>query len=109
MQWLVINVIKLVNPLFAFLDAEVAHRLAASAAAGCNSKEKRPDPTVPGLDIWGKKFSNPILVLTNTEPVEGLLGSDYFCLMEVGSVTPIPQEEIQSLVYLDCMKKRVRE
>ncbi|XVF44577.1 hypothetical protein PTKIN_Ptkin02bG0136000 [Pterospermum kingtungense] len=87
---------KLVNPLFALLDAEVAHTLAVSAAArGWVPREKRPDPEILGLEVWGRKFSNPIGLSAgfdkNAEAVEGLLGMG-FGSVEVGSVTPVPQE-----------------
>lgn len=87
---------KLVNPLFALLDAEVAHRLAISAAArGWVPREKRPDPSILGLEVWGRKFSNPLGLAAgfdkNAEAVEGLLGLG-FGFVEVGSVTPVPQE-----------------
>ncbi|KAF5749859.1 Dihydroorotate dehydrogenase (quinone) [Tripterygium wilfordii] len=87
---------KLVNPFFALLDAEVAHRLAVSAAAhGWVPKEKRPDAPILGLEVWGRKFSNPLGLAAgfdkNAEAVEGLLGLG-FGFVEVGSVTPVPQE-----------------
>lgn len=87
---------KLVNPFFALLDAEVAHQLAVSAAArGWLPREKRPDPSILGLEVWGRKFSNPIGLSAgfdkNAEAVEGLLGLG-FGFIEVGSVTPVPQE-----------------
>lgn len=87
---------KLVNPLFAFLDPEVAHRLAVSAAArGWVPREKRPDPSILELEVWGRRFSNPVGLSAgfdkNAEAVEGLLGLG-FGFVEVGSVTPIPQE-----------------
>lgn len=87
---------KLVNPFFALLDAEVSHRLAVSAAArGWVPREKRPDPAILGLEVWGRKFSNPIGLCAgfdkNAEAVEGLLGLG-FGFVEVGSVTPVPQE-----------------
>lgn len=87
---------KLVNPFFAFLDPEFAHRLAVLAAArGWVPKEKRPDLPILGLEVWGKKFSNPIGLAAgfdkNAEAVEGLLGLG-FGFVEVGSVTPAPQE-----------------
>ncbi|XP_059656501.1 dihydroorotate dehydrogenase (quinone), mitochondrial [Cornus florida] len=87
---------KLVNPFFALLDAEVAHRLAVSAAArGWVPREKRPDPSILGLEVWGRRFSNPIGLSAgfdkNAEAVEGLLGLG-FGFVEVGSVTPVPQE-----------------
>lgn len=87
---------KLVNPFFALLDPEVAHRLAVSAAArGWVPREKRPDPSNIGLEVWGRKFSNPIGLAAgfdkNAEAVDGLLALG-FGFVEVGSVTPVPQE-----------------
>ncbi|KAG2569758.1 dihydroorotate dehydrogenase (quinone), mitochondrial-like [Panicum virgatum] len=87
---------ELVNPLFAMLDAEFAHSLAVKAAAhGFVPREKRPDPPVLGLEVWGRKFANPIGLAAgfdkNAEAVEGLLGMG-FGFVEVGSVTPLPQE-----------------
>ncbi|KAF5188904.1 Dihydroorotate dehydrogenase (quinone) protein [Thalictrum thalictroides] len=93
--WL-FNATKLVNPFFAFLDAEVAHHLAITAASrGWVPREKRPDPSILGLEVWGRKFSNPIGLAAgfdkNAVAVEGLLGLG-FGFVEVGSVTPIPQD-----------------
>ncbi|XP_048620522.1 dihydroorotate dehydrogenase (quinone), mitochondrial-like isoform X3 [Brassica napus] len=52
---------KVVNPLFALLDVEFAHKLAVTAAVrGWVPREKRPDPQILGLEVWGRKFSNPI-------------------------------------------------
>ncbi|PRQ29150.1 putative dihydroorotate dehydrogenase (quinone) [Rosa chinensis] len=87
---------KLVNPFFALLDPEVAHRLGVSAAArGWVPREKRPDPPNLGLEVWGRKFSNPIGLAAgfdkNAEAVDGLLGLG-FGFVEIGSVTPVPQE-----------------
>ncbi|KAB2601333.1 dihydroorotate dehydrogenase [Pyrus ussuriensis x Pyrus communis] len=87
---------KIVNPFFALLDAETAHRLAVSAAAcGWVPREKRPDPSNLGLEVWGRKFSNPIGLAAgfdkNAEAVDGLLGLG-FGFVEIGSVTPVPQE-----------------
>ncbi|KAM1561912.1 hypothetical protein FF1_004834 [Malus domestica] len=87
---------KIVNPFFALLDAETAHSLAVSAAArGWVPREKRPDPSNLGLEVWGRKFSNPIGLAAgfdkNAEAVDGLLGLG-FGFVEIGSVTPVPQE-----------------
>ncbi|KAL9660085.1 hypothetical protein QQ045_024896 [Rhodiola kirilowii] len=87
---------KLVNPFFALLDAETAHRIAVTAAArGWVPREKRPDPTILGIEVWERKFSNPVGLAAgfdkNAEAVEGLLGLG-FGFVEVGSVTPVPQE-----------------
>ncbi|CAN0919833.1 Dihydroorotate dehydrogenase (quinone), mitochondrial [Linum grandiflorum] len=87
---------KLVNPLFALLDPETAHRLAVSAASrGWVPREKRPDPPILELEVWGRKFSNPVGLAAgfdkNAEAVEGLLAVG-FGFIEVGSVTPVPQQ-----------------
>ncbi|XP_017700599.1 dihydroorotate dehydrogenase (quinone), mitochondrial-like isoform X2 [Phoenix dactylifera] len=87
---------KFLNPFFALLDAEVAHRLAVSAAShGLVPIEKRPDPAILALEVWGRKFTNPVGLAAgfdkNAEAVEGLLGLG-FGFVEIGSVTPIPQE-----------------
>ncbi|KAM1033207.1 hypothetical protein TB2_036229 [Malus domestica] len=87
---------KIVNPFFALLDAEAAHRLAVSAAArGWVPREKRSDPSNLGLEVWGRKFSNPIGLAAgfdkNAEAVDGLLSLG-FGFVEIGSVTPVPQE-----------------
>ncbi|XP_047963470.1 dihydroorotate dehydrogenase (quinone), mitochondrial [Salvia hispanica] len=87
---------KLVNPFFALLDPEAAHRLAVTAAArGWVPVEKRPDPAILEIEVWGRRFSNPVGLAAgfdkNAEAVEGLLGLG-FGFVEVGSVTPVPQE-----------------
>ncbi|KAK1380517.1 Dihydroorotate dehydrogenase (quinone), mitochondrial [Heracleum sosnowskyi] len=87
---------KVVNPFFALLDPEVAHRLAVTAASrGWVPREKRPDPSILGLEVWGRRFSNPIGLSAgfdkNAEAVDGLLGIG-FGFVEVGSVTPVPQD-----------------
>lgn len=93
--WL-FNATKLVNPFFALLDAEIAHNLAVLAAArGWVPREKRPDPSSLGLEVWGRKFSNPVGLAAgfdkNAVAVDGLLSLG-FGFVEVGSVTPVPQE-----------------
>ncbi|KAG6542817.1 hypothetical protein Mapa_015721 [Marchantia paleacea] len=87
---------KLANPLFRLFDPEDAHRLAIWAASqGLVPKENRPDPAILATEVWGRKFSNPIGLAAgfdkNAEAVEGLLGIG-FGFVEVGSVTPVPQE-----------------
>ncbi|KAE9618522.1 hypothetical protein Lal_00047368 [Lupinus albus] len=86
----------LVNPFFALLDPEFAHTLAVSAAArGWVPREKRPDPSSLGLEVWGRKFSNPLGLAAgfdkNAQAVDGLLALG-FGFVEVGSVTPVPQD-----------------
>ncbi|CAN0919849.1 Dihydroorotate dehydrogenase (quinone), mitochondrial, partial [Linum grandiflorum] len=87
---------KVVNPLFALLDPETAHRLAVLAAArGWIPREKRPDPPILELQVWGRKFSNPVGLAAgfdkNAEAIGGLLAVG-FGFIEVGSITPLPQQ-----------------
>lgn len=86
----------MLNPLFRFFDPEDAHRLAIWAAShGLVPKENRPDAHVLEVTVWGRTFANPVGLAAgfdkNAEAVEGLLGMG-FGFVEVGSVTPIPQE-----------------
>ncbi|KAH8933751.1 hypothetical protein BDL97_18G046500 [Sphagnum fallax] len=87
---------NLVNPVFRLFEPEDAHRLAIWAAAhGLVPRETRPDPDVLELEVWGRSFANPVGLAAgfdkNAEAVEGLLGLG-FGFVEVGSVTPVPQE-----------------
>ncbi|RZC74964.1 hypothetical protein C5167_050444 [Papaver somniferum] len=51
---------KLVNPFFAYLNSETDHRLAVVAAAcGWVPREKRPGPSILGMEVWGRRISNP--------------------------------------------------
>ncbi|KAI3922776.1 hypothetical protein MKW98_006907, partial [Papaver atlanticum] len=62
---------KLVNPFFAYLNAE-----------------KREDPSILGMEVWGRRISNPIGLSAgfdkNAEAVESLLGMG-FGFVEIGS------------------------
>ncbi|MCO5558110.1 hypothetical protein L7F22_011687 [Adiantum nelumboides] len=87
---------KYLNPLFRLLDPEEAHKIAIKAAAhGLVPRETRPDSPILHLNVWGRTFSNPIGLAAgfdkDAEAVEGLLGIG-FGFMEVGSITPLPQE-----------------
>ncbi|CAN0919847.1 Dihydroorotate dehydrogenase (quinone), mitochondrial, partial [Linum grandiflorum] len=78
------------------LDPETAHRLAVLAAArGWIPREKRPDPPILELQVWGRKFSNPVGLAAgfdkNAEAIGGLLAVG-FGFIEVGSITPLPQQ-----------------
>lgn len=78
------------------LDPEEAHKIAIKAAAhGLVPRETRPDPPILHLEVWGRAFSNPIGLAAgfdkDAEAVEGLLGIG-FGFVEVGSITPLPQE-----------------
>ncbi|KAL2323178.1 hypothetical protein Fmac_027557 [Flemingia macrophylla] len=85
------------NPFFTLLDPEFAHNLGVSAAArGWVPREKRPDPSIIGLEVWGRKFSNPVGLDAgfdkNAVAVDGLLALG-FGFVEVGSVTHVPQDD----------------
>ncbi|KAI3922777.1 hypothetical protein MKW98_006908 [Papaver atlanticum] len=85
---------KLVNPFFAYLNAETAHHLAVAAAArDWVPREKRPDPSILGMEVWGRRISNPIGLSAafdkNAEAVEGLLGMG-FGFVEIGSSDEVP-------------------
>ncbi|KAH7433954.1 hypothetical protein KP509_07G094400 [Ceratopteris richardii] len=90
------EVSKYLNPLFRLLDPEDAHKIAIKAAGqGLVPRETRPDPPILRVEVWGRTFSNPIGLAAgfdkNAEAVDGLLGIG-FGFVEVGSVTPLPQE-----------------
>lgn len=83
-------------PLLRVLDPEDAHSIAVILAA--NSlipRERRKDDPSLALQVWGRQFQNPLGLAAgfdkNAEAVEQLLGLG-FGFVEVGSVTPIPQE-----------------
>lgn len=84
------------NPLFRLLDPEDAHKLAIFAAKhGLVPRENRPDLTILHVKVWGREFTNPIGLAAgfdkDAEAMEGLLGMG-FGFVEIGSVTPLPQE-----------------
>jgi len=107
----------LATPLLRLVDGESAHHLAVFAAAhGLLPRERRPDfpalqararcggparmhrrsPPAPSqVTLWGRVFPNPLGLAAgfdkDAEGVEGLLGLG-FGFVEVGSVTPQPQE-----------------
>lgn len=49
--------------------------------AGSLPRDKRPDPSNLGLEVWGRKFSNPVGLAAgfdkNADAVEGLLGMGF--------------------------------
>ncbi|KAI3879131.1 hypothetical protein MKX03_010635 [Papaver bracteatum] len=88
---------KLVNPFFAYLNSETDHHLAvAGAACGWVPREKRPGPSILGMEVWGRRISNPIgrsaAFDKNAEAVEGLLGMG-FGFVEIGSNDEVPHGE----------------
>lgn len=82
----------LVRTLF---DAETAHRLAVlTFASGLGPRDLVADDPVLATTLFGKPLSNPLGVAAgfdkNAEAIDGLFNVG-FGLVEVGSVTPLPQ------------------
>jgi dihydroorotate dehydrogenase len=82
--------------LLSRLDAEDAHGLAIrSLKSGLVPRDRRPDPPSLGVQVWGRTLPNPIGLAAgfdkNAEVPDALLGLG-FGLVEIGSVTPRPQE-----------------
>ena len=78
------------------LDAETAHGLAVSALkTGLVPRDRRPDPPSLGVEVWGRRLPNPIGLAAgfdkNAEVPDAMLGMG-FGFVEIGSVTPRPQE-----------------
>jgi dihydroorotate dehydrogenase len=82
--------------LLSRLDAEDAHGLAIRALkSGLLPRDQRPDPPSLGVEAWGRRLPNPIGLAAgfdkNAEVPDALLGVG-FGFVEIGSVTPKPQE-----------------
>lgn len=78
------------------LDAETAHGLAIRALKnGLAPRDRLPDSPSLAVTVWGRKLSNPIGLAAgfdkNAEVPDAMLGLG-FGLVEIGSVTPKPQE-----------------
>jgi dihydroorotate dehydrogenase len=78
------------------LDAEFAHGLAIRALkSGLMPADRRDDPRSLEVHLWGRTLPNPIGLAAgfdkNAEVADAALGLG-FGLVEIGSVTPRPQE-----------------
>ena len=78
------------------LDAEAAHGLALRALkSGLMPGDRRPDAPSLAVKVWGRTLANPIGLAAgfdkNAEVPDALLDLG-FGLVEIGSVTPRPQE-----------------
>ena len=78
------------------LDAETAHGLALRALkSGLLPADRRADPPSLAVKVWGRTLPNPIGLAAgfdkNAEVPDALLGLG-FGLVEIGSVTPRPQD-----------------
>jgi dihydroorotate dehydrogenase len=82
--------------LLSRLDAETAHGLAIRGLkSGVVPRDRRPDPASLETQVWGRTLTNPIGLAAgfdkNAEVPDALLGLG-FGLVEIGSVTPRPQD-----------------
>ncbi|XP_071785480.1 dihydroorotate dehydrogenase (quinone), mitochondrial-like isoform X2 [Asterias amurensis] len=78
------------------LNAESAHRFAVKTASwGLVPRNSFVDPPSLGVSVWGRHFSNPVGLAAgfdkHAEAMDGMLKMG-FGFVEVGSVTPEPQE-----------------
>jgi dihydroorotate dehydrogenase len=82
--------------LLSRLDAETAHGVAIRALkSGLAPRDRLPDPPSLAVTVWGRTLPNPIGLAAgfdkNAEVPDAMLGLG-FGLVEIGSVTPKPQE-----------------
>lgn len=87
---------SLVDLLLSRLDAETAHGLALRALkSGLLPADRRADAPSLAIEAWGRTLPNPIGLAAgfdkNAEVVDALLDLG-FGLVEIGSVTPRPQD-----------------
>jgi dihydroorotate dehydrogenase len=87
---------SLIDLVLSRMDAEAAHGLALRALkSGLTPRDNRDDPPSLGVSVWGRSLPNPIGLAAgfdkNAEVTDALLGLG-FGLVEIGSVTPRPQE-----------------
>lgn len=91
-----IDLFPLAWPLIQRLDPEEAHRLAIKAlSSGFFPKLARPDPPSLAVNLWGMRFPNPVGLAAGFDKsaeAPDVLLSMGFGFVEVGTVTPMPQE-----------------
>ncbi|WP_428661517.1 quinone-dependent dihydroorotate dehydrogenase [Reyranella sp.] len=78
------------------IDAETAHGLAIRALkGGLAPRDRKPDPPSLAVTVWGRTLPNPIGLAAgfdkNAEVPDAMLAMG-FGLVEIGSITPKPQE-----------------
>ncbi len=86
---------SLVDKVLQQFDAEAAHGLAIRVLkAGLVPKDRKVDDHLLGVELWGRRLSNPIGLAAgfdkNAEVPDAMLAVG-FGLVEIGSVTPRPQ------------------
>lgn len=87
---------RLADLFLSRLDAEAAHGLAIrSLKSGLVPRDRRPDPPSLAIRVWGRDLINPVGLAAgfdkNAEVPDAMLDMG-FGLVEIGSVTPRPQE-----------------
>ena len=86
---------SLVDKVLSRFDAEAAHGLALRALkSGLVPPDRKLDDPRLGVELWGRRLSNPIGLAAgfdkNAEVPDAMLRIG-FGLVEIGSVTPLPQ------------------
>ena len=86
---------RLIDAVLARIDAETAHGMAIRAfKAGLVLPDRLPDPPSLVVEVWGRRFVNPIGLAAgfdkNAEVPDAMLGLG-LGLVEVGTITPRPQ------------------
>ncbi|KAJ2825719.1 dihydroorotate dehydrogenase [Coemansia erecta] len=84
------------TPLMRVLDAEDAHNLSIwLLRRGVGPVDRKADSDLLELELWGKRMANPIGLAAgfdkNGEAIDGLFDLG-FGAVEVGSITPQPQQ-----------------
>ncbi len=87
---------SLADKVLCRLDAETAHGLAIRALkSGLLPGDRKPDPSSLLVTVWGRQLPNPIGLAAgfdkNAEVPDAMLGLG-FGFVEIGSVTPRPQD-----------------
>ncbi len=87
---------SLADSVLSRLDAEMAHGLALRALkSGLLPGDSKPDPLSLSITVWSRQLPNPIGLAAgfdkNAEVPDALLGLG-FGFVEIGSVTPRPQQ-----------------
>jgi dihydroorotate dehydrogenase len=87
---------SLADVVLSRLDAETAHGLALRVLkSGLTPADRREDPPSLSISVWGRRLPNPIGLAAgfdkNAEVPDAMLGLG-FGLVEIGSVTPRPQD-----------------
>ncbi|MDP2372877.1 quinone-dependent dihydroorotate dehydrogenase [Reyranella sp.] len=87
---------SLADTILSRLDAETAHGLAIRALkSGLMPGNSRADPPSLSVTVWGRRLPNPIGLAAgfdkNAEVPDAMLGLG-FGFVEIGSVTPRPQD-----------------